>query len=140
MPKLWTYTKLVQYAPLPVTLGESPILVQQTVTKISFFVPMRQHKGEGHYSFCFVIYFLFVFKGNPVVHETDIINHWLNQLVNADGHRVRDAEHVHYYMKLPGCCGTEHRNRNRTIVFHCMIYIHSSGISFAIGSVLPISW
>jgi hypothetical protein len=88
-------TKLVQYAPLPVTLDESPIFVQQTVTKISFFVSMRQHKGEGHDSLCFVIYLLFDFKGNPVVQETEIIYHWLNQLVNANRHRVRDAEHGH---------------------------------------------
>jgi hypothetical protein len=95
MPWLWTYTKLVKNAPLPVTLDQSPILVQQTVTKISFFVPMWQHKGEGHYSFCFIIYLLFLFKGNPMVHKTDIFNHWLNQLVNANGHRLCDAEHAH---------------------------------------------
>jgi hypothetical protein len=90
------YTKLVKYDPLPVTLDESPILiVQQKVTKIFFFVPMWQHKGEGHYSFCFIIYLLFVFKGSPMVHKTDIVNHWLNQVVNANRLGVRDAEYVH---------------------------------------------
>jgi hypothetical protein len=89
------YTKLVKNAPLPVTLDESPILVQQTVTKVSYFVPMWQHKGEGHYSFCFIIYLLFVFKGNPMVHKTDMVNPWLNQVVNANRLGVRDAEHLH---------------------------------------------